>query len=158
MIISVHKVYFEARCRQRGFGVEEAMPCVVEQDGDTWSIDVDHPAYPRESRPGFQPAPAGLPPAPLGYGPGTELKALLSRIGITASPTCGCNAYAAQMDSWGPDGCQQRMPEILVRLEEQAAGRGLPFVRFVAEQVVKLAISRARKLGEPVPDPGHAGP
>jgi hypothetical protein len=34
------------------------MPCVVAQDGDEWTIDVDHPAYPRVSRmPEQQPAP-----------------------------------------------------------------------------------------------------
>lgn len=84
-----------------------------------------------------------LPPPP---GPGTELKALLKDwLGIQASPNCSCNARARQMDEWGPDLCEQNMDTILQWLEEQATARQLPFVRFAAEQAVKLAIRRARK-------------
>lgn len=79
-------------------------------------------------------------------GPGTELKALLKDwLGIVASPNCSCNARARTMDEWGPDVCEERIPEIVGWLEEQARGRKLPFVRFAAEQAVKMAIRRARK-------------
>jgi hypothetical protein len=79
-------------------------------------------------------------------GPGTELKKLLKDwLGIVASPNCSCNARARTMDEWGPDVCEQRIPEIVGWLEEQARGRNLPFVRFAAEQAVKMAIRRARK-------------
>lgn len=85
-------------------------------------------------------------PIPPSSGPGTELKALLKDwLGIQASPNCSCNARARQMDEWGPDLCEQNMPTILQWLEEQANARKLPFVRFAAEQAVKLAIRRARK-------------
>ncbi len=47
--------------------------------------------------------------APPGYGPGTELKAMLAQLGITENPACDCNAKALQMDFWGVDGC--RMPQ-----------------------------------------------
>lgn len=84
-------------------------------------------------------------PVPAG-GPGTELKALLKDwLGIQANPNCSCNARARQMDEWGPDLCEQNMDTILQWLEEQATARKLPFVRFAAEQAVKLAIRRARK-------------
>jgi hypothetical protein len=90
------------------------------------------------------PKPTQLPPAPSG--PGTELKALLKDwLGIQASPNCSCNARARQMDEWGPDLCEQNLPTIVDWLGEQAAARKLPFVRFAAEQAVKLAIRRARK-------------
>lgn len=79
-------------------------------------------------------------------GPGTELKALLKDwLGIQASPNCSCNARAKQMDEWGPDLCEQNLSTIVGWLEEQAKARKLPFVRFAAEQAVKLAIRRARK-------------
>jgi len=96
-----------------------------------------------------QPAGFGAPeqtaaePAPTG--PGTQLKALLSLIGITSSPNCSCNARAKQMDEWGPDECEKRMPEIVTWLGEEAKRRGLPFVRLAGEQIVKMAIRRARK-------------
>lgn len=85
-------------------------------------------------------------PPPPTSGPGTELKALLKDwLGIQASPNCSCNARARQMDEWGPDVCEQNLPTIVGWLEEQATARKLPFVRFAAEQAVKLAIRRARK-------------
>lgn len=78
-------------------------------------------------------------------GPGTELKALLGRIGITSTPTCSCNAHAREMDYWGPDECERRIDEIVGRLRDQAAARKLPFSDFVAKQLVRLAIRRARQ-------------
>lgn len=91
------------------------------------------------------PAVTSRPPAPA-FGPGTELKALLKDwLGIQASPNCSCNARARQMDEWGPDLCEQNLATIVGWLEEQAKARKLPFVRFAAEQAVKLAIRRARK-------------
>ena len=87
-----------------------------------------------------------LPTQASQSGPGFQLKKLLKDwLGITASPNCSCNAHARQMDEWGPDECERRLPEIVGWLEEQARARKLPFVRFAAEQAVKLAIRRARK-------------
>lgn len=37
----------EARCAERGYTLDEAMPCVVERDGDSILVDPSHPAYPR---------------------------------------------------------------------------------------------------------------
>lgn len=83
-------------------------------------------------------------PRPPQGGPGTELKKLLKLVGITATPTCPCNARAAQMDFWGPDECEKRLDEIVDWLGEEAGKRRLPFVRMAATQVVRLAIRRAR--------------
>jgi hypothetical protein len=85
------------------------------------------------------------PPATATTGPGTELKKLLRLVGITATPTCPCNARAAQMDIWGADECQQRLDEIVGWLREEAGRRHLPFSATAARQVVLLAIRRARK-------------
>lgn len=100
-------------------------------------------------------APAPQPPAPT-HGPGTELKALLKDwLGIEATSNCSCNARARQMDEWGPDECERRIPEIVGWLEEQARARKLPFVRFAAEQAIKLAIRRARKAAARQASRGH---
>lgn len=40
-------------------------------------------------------------------GPGTELKKILTSLGIAPSASCSCNGRAAQMDIWGADGCEQ---------------------------------------------------
>lgn len=138
----------------RGYDPEEAMSSIIRTYDDSWvEVDTSHPLYPRLRRPALSgtvpdnmPAVAKPePPEKPDGGPGTELKSLLRTIGITSSPTCSCNARAVQMDEWGPDVCESRMPEILAWLEGQAKARRLPFVRFAAEQAVKLAIRRARR-------------
>lgn len=153
-MITCHRNHLLARCRQRGYTLDEVRACIVSEDGDQITVDVDHPAYPREPKPGFVPSQQpraatprvdAMPPAQTS-GPGTELKAILKDwLGIQASPNCSCNARAKQMDEWGPDLCEQNLPTIVSWLEEQATARKLPFVRFAAEQAVKLAIRRARK-------------
>jgi hypothetical protein len=122
--------------------------------GEGWlEVDIYHPAYPRkyvtQSPPQAQEDKAssvgiGQASQPTA-GPGTELKKLLKTIGITANPGCSCNARAAQMDVWGSDECERRIPEIVVWLGEEAQKRKLPFLPFAGEQIVKLAIRRARK-------------
>lgn len=149
-MITGNKQQFLARCRERGYTLDEVRACIVSEDGDQITVDETHPAYPRTPKPGFVPPVARpvqppQPPAPTS-GPGTELKAILKDwLGIQASPNCSCNARARQMDEWGPDLCEQNLPTIVEWLEEQAKARNLPFVRFAGEQAVKLAIRRARK-------------
>lgn len=46
-LIKAHKRHLIARCEERGHSLDEVMPCVVEQDGDMWTVDTDHPLYPR---------------------------------------------------------------------------------------------------------------
>lgn len=132
-MITCHKTFLEQRCRERGYSLEDVDQCVVRKDGDIWTIDVDHPAYPRAKG--------------ASGGPGTELKAMLAGwpLYITSSPTCSCNARARQMDLWGPDECERQMDVILGWLKEQADSRGLPFIRPAVRLMVRRAISRARK-------------
>ena len=146
-MISCYRSHLEARCRERGYTLDEVMPCVVAQDGDEWTIDVDHPAYPRHSKPGFVP-PQPEPP-PLSFGPGTELKSLLAGwpFRIVATPDCKCTSRAAYMDAKGCDWCEspEGMAEIMGFLREAAEERGLPFLDLPARLLVKRAISNARK-------------
>jgi hypothetical protein len=137
-MITTHRSNLEARCVERGYTLDEVLPCVVSQDGDEWTVDVEHPAYPRASR---------LPdPAPiLTGGPGTELKTLLARVGIAATPNCSCNARAAEMDRQGCDWCEQNLDAIVGWLREQAEARGLPFLDVAGRILVRRAIGNARK-------------
>ena len=138
-----HRTFLESRCRERGYTLDEVMGCVVSQDGDQWTIDTDHPAYPRQPKPGFAPEPPP-PPEPT-HGPGTELKKLLKRVGITASPDCSCNARARLMDERGVEWCEANVDEIVGWLREEATKRGLPFVDMAGRMLVKRAIRNARK-------------
>ena len=88
------------------------------------------------------------PPAPT-HGPGTELKKLLSRVGITASPDCSCNARARLMDERGIEWCEANIDEIVGWLREEASKRGLPFVDMAGRMLVKRAIRNARKHPTP---------
>ena len=137
-----HRAFLESRCRERGYTLDEVMPCVVSQDGDQWTIDVDHPAYPREAKPGFAPDAPTEPPQT--HGTGTELKKLLSRVGITASPDCSCNARARLMDERGIEWCEANVEEIVGWLREEATKRGLPFIDMAGGMLVKRAIKAAR--------------
>jgi hypothetical protein len=136
--------YLGDRCAERGYTLDEVMPCVIAQNGDEWTIDVEHPAFPRHPKPGF------IPPQPEpSHGPGTELKALLAGwpFYIVSSPTCKCNARARYMDEKGCDWCEspEGMAEIMGFLREAAEERGLPFVDMAGRMLVRRAIANARK-------------
>jgi hypothetical protein len=142
-VTTCHRTFLESRCRERGYTLDEVMPCVVAQDGDQWTIATDHPAYPAKPKPGHEPQPAA-PPAPT-HGPGTELKKLLARVGIAATPNCSCNARARTMDEKGCDWCEQNLDEIVGWLREESAKRGLPFIDLAGRMLVRRAIRNARK-------------
>lgn len=117
-----------ARCKERGYTVEEIRPCIVSEDGPALIVDETHKAYPR-----------------VRSGPGTELKALLSKIGIRSSPTCSCNKRAKTMDEKGIEWCEQNVETICDWLGEESAKRKLPFVRLAGKAIIHLAIRRAKK-------------
>jgi len=85
------------------------------------------------------------PPTQPTHGPGTELKKLLARVGITATPDCACNARAAEMDRQGVEWCEANIDTIVGWLREQAHARGLPFLDIAGRMLVKRAISNARR-------------
>lgn len=82
---------------------------------------------------------------PSRSGPGTELKKLLARLGIVASPGCSCNAMAARMDAAGPDGSESMLGDVLAVMKAEAAKRGIPWIEAAARLLVKRAIRNARK-------------
>lgn len=79
-------------------------------------------------------------------GVGDILKAMLSSIGIQAC--FGCQNLQHKMNSWGPDGCEEHMPEILEFMEENAQAKNwmrfIPFREAGSKALVKMAITKAR--------------
>lgn len=112
----------------------------------------------REKYKSYPAPPPFVPPPPspkttlteIAHGPGTELKALLSKIGITATPTCSCNARAKTMDeneAREPGWCEANIDTIVGWLREEATKRGLPFVDMAGRLLVRRAIANARRKG-----------
>lgn len=140
--------HLEARCRERGYTLDEVQPCIVSQDGDAITVDAEHVAYPRAAKPGM-----AMKKQPVVGGPGTELKRLLKDwLGIEPTNGCRCNSMAARMDAIGVQWCESEagMAEILgVMREEHARRRAagqtvLPWMDFGATQLVRLACRRSR--------------
>jgi hypothetical protein len=88
-----------------------------------------------------------LSAVPITPGPGTELKALLKTIGITAKPNCSCNKRAKVMDEKGCDWCEENIDEIDGWLAEESKKRKLPYLSLAGKTLIRLAIRRARKKG-----------
>lgn len=89
---------------------------------------------------------AAMIPRPPQGGPGTELKKLLRRIGITSRPGCHCERHAAEMDMRGVDWCRENMDTIVGWLEEEARRRKWPFHRWTARRLVAVSIGRAEAM------------
>lgn len=51
-VIRCHRVHLEQRCRERGYTLEQARPCIVSETGNDLVVDEMHPSYPR-ARPGL---------------------------------------------------------------------------------------------------------
>ena len=134
-MIVAHRRQLEAICRQRGYDLAAAMACVVSQDGDQWTIDETHPAYPRRRV------------AARVAGPGTHLKRLLAGwpLRITASATCSCNARAREMDARGCDWCDDNLDTIVGWLRHEAEKRRLLFLDAAGRLLVRRAINAARQ-------------
>lgn len=121
-----------ARCKERGYTLEEVKPCIVSEDGDSITVDETHEAYPH-ARPG----------------PGAELKSLLKDwLGIESTPTCSCNAMANKMNKLGVDWSESAdgLAEILAVMKREHGRRKtiLPWSDTAASMLVKLACRRAR--------------
>jgi hypothetical protein len=56
-VISCLRHHLKSRAAQRGYTFDEVRACIVSEDGDRITVDVDHPAYPRHPKPGYTPPP-----------------------------------------------------------------------------------------------------
>jgi hypothetical protein len=142
---ALHRV---AASRAAGY-VEEVLRSAAKiEDGKIWLPTGDFVRIRKKYGP--QIAKPAKPESP-GYGPGTELKALLKRVGIVASPGCSCNTRAKLMDAnelKEPGWCEKNLETICDWLQEEATKRKLPFVRMAAKILVRQAIRNARKKGQ----------
>ena len=84
--------HLEARCRQRGYTLDEVRPCIVSEDGDRITVDETHAAYPRHTKPGL----------------GDMVASALSAVGITKERVskaigkpCGCAKRQAALNELG---------------------------------------------------------
>lgn len=121
-----------ARCKERGYTLDDVQPCIVRQDGDSIVVDETHAAYPH-ARPG----------------PGAELKSLLKDwLGIESTPTCSCNAMANKMNKLGVEWSESAdgLAEILAVMKREHGRRKsiLPWSDTAASMLVRLACRRAR--------------
>ena len=94
-MIRCRLAHLEARCRQRGYTLDEVRPCIVSRDGDQITVDETHAAYPR--------AKSGL---------GDMVAAGLSAVGITKERAqavatavgvkdCGCKKRQVGLNQLG---------------------------------------------------------
>ena len=128
-MITTHRKNLQQKCKERLYKLEEVMDCVVKQDGNNWTIDIDHPKYPHAVKQGV----------------GTELKSFLATFGIKGTPNCKCTARAIEMNFRGLDWCKENRELIVDWLEEEAKSRKLPFVRFAGRKAVDIAIKRSER-------------
>jgi hypothetical protein len=121
-----------ARCKERGYTLDEVRPCIVSEDGDSITVDETHAAYPH-----------------VRSGPGAELKSLLKDwLGIESTPTCSCNAMANKMNKLGVEWSESAdgLAEILAVMKREHGRRKsiLPWSDTAASMLVRLACRRAR--------------
>jgi hypothetical protein len=87
--------HLEARCRQRGYTLEQVRPCIVSQDGDTITVDETHPAYPKAKSGLGDMVAAGLDAIGVTK---ERVQAVASKVGIK---DCGCAKRQAVLNRLG---------------------------------------------------------
>ncbi len=133
---------YESICQRHGLDPDAAHGWIVKSSAVFVEIDDQAGDVPWK----IASATAPSRPAPAAArGPGTELKKLLARLGIVASPGCSCNSMAARMDAAGPDGSESMLADVLAVMQAEAKKRGLPWIEAAARLLVKKAIRNARK-------------
>jgi hypothetical protein len=85
------------------------------------------------------------PPA----GVGSQIKKILSRVGVKATKSCGCNQKARDIDRMGKKWATNNKQKIVGMLKEEADKRHLPFSPTAANTLVNLAIWTAPRTGNP---------
>lgn len=87
--------HLEARCRERGYTLEQVRPCIVSEEGDRLVVDETHPAYPR-AKPGLgDMVAAGL--ATVGITK-ERAQAVASAVGVK---DCGCKKRQQALNELG---------------------------------------------------------
>lgn len=76
------KRQFEQRLIQRGATWESAAACIISDDGEMVTVDVDHPAYPRAPDQGL----------------GDTVSPWLAKLGVRPRQECGCKKRQAWLN------------------------------------------------------------
>ena len=84
-MITGKRTSFEARCRERGYTLDEVRACIVSEDGDSITVDELHTAYPRARHGLGDMIAAGLDAIGITK---SRVQALASKVGIK---DCGCS-------------------------------------------------------------------
>lgn len=79
-------------------------------------------------------------------GPGTEMKKLLKKVGIEATPDCSCNARANDMNIRGEEWCLDNLELIADWLEYEAKKREGVAVKLFTRTAAKLLVRTACRL------------
>lgn len=85
-------------------------------------------------------------PWPLDFGPGTELKKILSSVGIDPGPNCSCRGRMLAMDEMGVQGCRDNFDTIVGWLVESADAWGWNSVVTKKAEEGQTILSLADKL------------
>jgi hypothetical protein len=94
-MIACRLAHLEARCRQRGYTLEQVRPCIVSEDGDRLVVDETHPAYPR-AKPGLGDiVAAGLDAVGITK---ERVQAVASAVGVK---DCGCRKRQDKLNELG---------------------------------------------------------
>lgn len=94
-MIRCRLAHLEARCRQRGYTLDEVQACIVSQDGDLITVDETHPAYPR-TKPGLGDiVAAGLDAIGVTK---ERVQAVASAVGVK---DCGCKKRQEALNNLG---------------------------------------------------------
>lgn len=78
-----------------------------------------------------------------GFGPGTELAKLITKIGFKPRPGCQCERHTKEMNWNGPDWCSNNIDTIAGWLKEEAKRAGYPFAKLGAKLLIQRAIRRS---------------
>lgn len=125
-------------------------PAVVDSEPSLASANVTAAATEPPVQANNQPAAAPSPPS-AAYnwdpaGAGTQLKKLLSKLGIKSTENCSCNTRAKIMNEKGIEWCEQNIGEIVGWLKEEATRRKLPFLSLPTKILVQRAIKIAKRI------------
>ena len=94
-MIRCRLAHLEARCRQRGYTLEQVRPCIVSEDGDRMVVDETHPAYPHKRAGLGDMVAAGLDAVGITK---QRVQAVASKVGIK---DCGCAKRQAAANRLG---------------------------------------------------------
>lgn len=141
-MITTNKYNFIKICEDRDYDLNDVMDCVVDKNGDMWTIDEHHAKYPKIK---INKDPIIIKNHDIGEGVGTELKKILSWLNIHADKTCSCNLKAKTMNDNGIDWCKKNKELILSWLQEEAIKRNMSFPKYIVSKILNIAIYKASK-------------